>query len=115
MDLKTLKLKTLSLRELKSLKLRVEKELAARTVAEKKKALKELQAVAAAHGFKVEELLAQKGARKAPRRAVRKKGAGAALYRNPADAKQTWSGRGRKPKWVMEWLAAGNSLDVLKA
>jgi len=35
-------------------------------------------------------------------------------YRNPADAAQTWSGRGRQPKWVTEALAEGKSLDDLK-
>jgi hypothetical protein len=44
-------LKTLSLKELKSLKTRVEKEIARRAVTEKKKALKELQAIAQARGF----------------------------------------------------------------
>lgn len=32
-------------------------------------------------------------------------------YRNPADPKMTWSGRGRKPGWVTEALAAGNTLE----
>ena len=36
-------------------------------------------------------------------------------YRNPANAAETWSGRGRKPKWVIEWLEAGNSLEKLLA
>ena len=35
----------------------------------------------------------------------------AAKYANPADASQTWTGRGRKPKWVVELLASGKSLD----
>ena len=32
-------------------------------------------------------------------------------YRNPALPAETWSGRGKQPKWVVAWLAAGNSLD----
>lgn len=32
-------------------------------------------------------------------------------YRNPADPKMTWSGRGRKPGWVTGALAAGNTLE----
>jgi DNA-binding protein H-NS len=35
-------------------------------------------------------------------------------YRNPEDASQTWSGRGRQPKWVAAALASGRSLDELK-
>jgi DNA-binding protein H-NS len=34
-------------------------------------------------------------------------------YRNPGSPSETWSGRGRKPKWVEEQLAAGKSLDAL--
>lgn len=33
------------------------------------------------------------------------------LYLNPADVSQQWEGRGAKPKWLREWLAAGKSLD----
>ena len=46
--------------------------------------------------------------------AVVKENAGPS-YRNPANAAETWSGRGRKPKWVIEWLEAGNSLEKLLA
>ena len=31
-------------------------------------------------------------------------------YRKPTDADNTWSGRGRKPRWVVEMLAVGGSL-----
>jgi DNA-binding protein H-NS len=36
---------------------------------------------------------------------------GQARFRNPADASQTWTGRGRQPKWIAEGLAGGKSLD----
>ena len=36
-------------------------------------------------------------------------------YRNPLDAGQTWSCRGRQPKWVAEALAAGQTLDQLRS
>jgi len=32
-------------------------------------------------------------------------------YRNLADAGDTWSGRARKPRWVVDMLAAGGSLN----
>jgi DNA-binding protein H-NS len=31
----------------------------------------------------------------------------AAKYRNPDDAEQTWSGRGKRPRWFNEALKAG--------
>ena len=42
---------------------------------------------------------------------ARKKSVSAAKYRNPANPEQTWTGRGRKPNWLSEALAAGRSLD----
>ncbi|MEO1766746.1 H-NS histone family protein [Thiobacter aerophilum] len=108
-------LKTLSLKELKSLKGRVEKEIARRATAEKKKALKELAAIAAARGFELEELLGTRRGRAKPvRRRAPVRTKGPAKYRNPDNPQQTWSGRGRKPQWVQAWLAAGKSLDALK-
>lgn len=34
-------------------------------------------------------------------------------YRHPDNANQTWTGRGRKPTWVVEWLENGGSMDDL--
>lgn len=34
-------------------------------------------------------------------------------YCNPADADATWTGRGRKPLWVLAALESGKSLDDL--
>ena len=35
--------------------------------------------------------------------------------RNPDNAEETWSGRGRKPRWVEQALAAGKTLADLAA
>jgi len=35
-------------------------------------------------------------------------------YRNPENPDDTWTGRGRKPKWVEAALASGKSLDDIK-
>ncbi len=34
-------------------------------------------------------------------------------YRNPWNASQTWSGRGRQPSWVLDALAVGLTLEDL--
>jgi DNA-binding protein H-NS len=34
-------------------------------------------------------------------------------YRNLDNNAQQWTGRGRQPKWVKEWLDSGKSLDLL--
>jgi DNA-binding protein H-NS len=54
-------------------------------------------------GFEVTELFGGKrGGRKA---------ASDAKYRNPKDASQTWTGRGRKPNWLVEALGQGAKLE----
>ena len=37
---------------------------------------------------------------------------GAAKFRNPKDASQTWTGRGRKPNWLVEALKKGAKMDT---
>lgn len=37
------------------------------------------------------------------------------MYRNPTKPKLTWTGKGRRPAWVAEYLAGeGHSMDDLK-
>ncbi len=36
---------------------------------------------------------------------------GDAKYRNPADPTQTWSGRGKRPRWLQQALAQGARLE----
>lgn len=35
-------------------------------------------------------------------------------YRNPENAAETWSGKGKRPAWVKEALAEGKSLESLE-
>ncbi|MCD0493834.1 H-NS histone family protein [Chromobacterium violaceum] len=37
----------------------------------------------------------------------------AVRYRHPEHENQTWTGRGRKPQWVQDWLNAGGTLEEL--
>lgn len=34
-------------------------------------------------------------------------------YSNPNDKNQTWTGRGKQPRWVVDLLATGKTLDDL--
>ncbi|SMX47326.1 H-NS histone family protein [Maliponia aquimaris] len=56
-----------------------------------------------AYGYSLDDVLegAPKGSKGAPK------------YANPADPSQTWTGRGRKPNWVIDALKAGKSLEDL--
>jgi DNA-binding protein H-NS len=57
------------------------------------------------HGFALSELLGDMHARR--RKPARAK------YAHSENAAVTWTGRGRKPKWVAEHLAKGRTLDDL--
>lgn len=95
-----------NLSELKGLQGEIEKEIKARQQQEVTKAREQILSIAQGLGVSVEELLANGGAKS--------KGSGKkvqAQYRNPADNAQTWTGRGRKPKWIAEGLAGGKSLE----
>lgn len=35
-------------------------------------------------------------------------------FQNPEDPTETWSGRGRQPRWVNELLATGRKIDEFK-
>jgi DNA-binding protein H-NS len=89
-----------NLGELKGLLFEVDKEIKARQRSELGAARERILAIARAAGLPPEHLLID-GADTLPR------------YRNPDDASQTWSGRGRRPKWVTEALAGGKTLHEL--
>jgi len=95
-----------NLSELKGLQAEIEKEIKARQHQEVSKAREQILAIAQGLGVSVEELLANGGAKsKANGKTV------AAQYRNPADNAQTWTGRGRQPRWLAEGLASGKTLE----
>ena len=100
-----LNLNTLSLKELKDLQSQVAKAIATFQDRQKKAALAELEEMARAKGFTLAELTG------APQ--PRKRSVGAAKYANPADRSDTWSGRGRKPRWFIDALAHGKKPEDL--
>ena len=100
-----LDLNSLSLKELKDLQSQVAKAIATFEDRLKSKAIAELEDKARELGFSLAELTGM-----AP---VRKRAVSAAKYANPANPADTWSGRGRKPRWYVEALAAGKSPDDL--
>ena len=66
---------------------------------------------AKAEGYTLEELFGNRGAKAAAKpssRAGRKLGKVAPKYRNPANPKETWTGRGKQPRWMAELTAKGN-------
>ena len=95
----SINLNTLSLKELKYLQSQVAKTIAGFEDRKKKEALAELEEKAREMGFSLAELT---GAA-----VTRKRAPATAKYANPADASETWSGRGRKPRWFDAALKSG--------
>jgi DNA-binding protein H-NS len=100
-------LSSLTIAELNNLQQQIPAELKRREAQEKTNALNEVRAFAKARGFALEELLGKEVKVKAPTGKVKVK------YRHPENASLEWTGRGRQPKWVAEWLAKGGSLESL--
>ncbi|MDR1888503.1 MAG: H-NS histone family protein [Zoogloeaceae bacterium] len=100
----------LSLVELKELERKIPKEIRRREVDERVKVRRELEALAQARGFSLNDVVAE--ARTGRVRSV-SRGVVSIKYRHPQQADLAWSGRGRKPRWVEAWLANGGSLDQL--
>lgn len=98
-------LNSLSLKELKELQSQVTKAIASFEDRKKKEALAELEERARAMGFSLAELT---GAT-----VVRKRAPAVPKYANPADRSDTWSGRGRKPRWFEAALNAGKTPEDL--
>ena len=98
------KIDRLSYAELQELQARIEAALQEKRPEEKKKVRQKAAALAAEAGFSLKEVIAKKPT-------DRRRGKVAIKYRNPKDPGQTWTGRGRKPKWLVAELEAGKSLD----
>jgi DNA-binding protein H-NS len=121
-------LNSLSLQELRKLKEKVEREIGKREAAGKKTLLdlkagasQAQQMARADEGLTMEDLLpsAQKPAaapaKKGPKQrvAAKPKNSPAPKYAHPEDPSITWTGRGRKPVWALNWINEGKSLDDL--
>ena len=99
-------LDALSLKELKDLQSQVAKAIASYEDRKKKQAIAELEEKARELGFSWAELTGTASK-------TRKRAPAGPKYANPADASDTWSGRGRKPRWFSAALNAGKTPEDL--
>ena len=102
-------LSKLSIGDLRALQDQVSKQLKVAAQQDIAKAREEILAIAQRAGISLQELV--KGVKSG---AAAKSGKVAVQYRNPANAEQQWTGRGRQPKWVKEWLDSGKTLDAMR-
>lgn len=98
-------LSTMSLKELKDLQKQVARHIQDFEKRKKSEALAAIEEKAKALGFSLNELVGTT--------AVRKRKPAQPKYANPADKSQTWTGRGRKPRWVESALKSGKKLEDL--
>ena len=94
----------LSLEELKSLQNDVALALYNFEKRKKAEALAEIKSLAHAKGFSLDELLGGEAAKG-------KRAPAVAKYADPANPDNTWSGRGRKPKWLVAQIENGKTVE----
>lgn len=109
----------MSRRELLELRARIDRAIAAVAERDRRNALKAAEAAAREYGYALEELLESAGTMRRRSRgggaaAVNPAGQATPRYRNPDNPSQTWSGRGRRPRWVREAEAKGLTLEDLR-
>ena len=100
-----IELDSLSLKDLKDLKKRVERKISDFEDRKKREALAAVEEKAKAMGFSLSELVGASAVKK--RRPAKPK------YANPSNKAETWTGRGRKPRWVEAALKSGKTLEDL--
>lgn len=108
---------SMSRKELMALRANIDKAIAAVGDRDRRNALKAAEEAVREHGYTLAELgpfVGGSGPGRGRRRTAAEGTGNAARYRNPENPEQTWSGRGRRPRWVHEAEAAGRSLDDLR-
>ena len=91
----------MSYAELLKLRERIEAAIAEKRAEDAATTKEALRAMAEKAGFSLNDLFGKRG----------KKGSGQAKYRNPKDTSQTWTGRGRKPNWLVDAVKKGAKID----
>jgi DNA-binding protein H-NS len=95
-------LERMSLRELQELEVKVQKARATAQDRSRADLRKKIETMVADAGFKVSDLFGGRGGKG---RTV------AAKYVNPDDPSETWTGRGRKPRWLTAKIEEGAKID----
>ncbi|MEO0666444.1 MAG: H-NS histone family protein [Pseudomonadota bacterium] len=100
-------LEKMSHQELEQLRMDVDLALVAAKKRDKKEARKAAEAAAAEYGFTLAELVGPSTAKSSGK-------GGVAKYANPDNPAQTWTGKGRQPKWYKDAVAAGTDPTTLE-
>jgi len=90
---------TASLKDLLAQREALEKAIADARQAEISSAVQKVRELVAQHGLTVQDVFPGRSSRAAGKGAAKSTGKVAAKYRDPATG-QTWTGRGKAPKWI---------------
>jgi len=99
-----LDLQKLSYRELLDLSEKISNAIVVKKKEEKSQIQKQVQELIESSGFDVDDIVGTSKGNSLKGRKVAPK------YRNPKNADETWTGRGRQPKWLAAELARGRAL-----
>ena len=99
---------------LKQYKSKLEKEIQKRQRVVKRELRRKLLAMVSAEGFTIDDIFGEKAKHQFMSSKLPNKRKPAKIkYRHPNNQTLTWSGRGKKPLWVTEWLNQGNNIESL--
>ncbi|WP_022708094.1 H-NS histone family protein [Paracoccus sp. PARArs4] len=100
----TIDLEKMSLKDMRDLRSKLDRAINSYEERRRREALVAVEEAAREYGFNLSDLTTGK-----PKRA----GTVPPKYANPQDPTMTWTGRGRKPRWVVENLDNGKQLEDL--
>ena len=78
-------------------------------LAKKQEVAEKVRKLTRDNGLNISDLMTADKQKKAKTKKPR--GKVAPKYKNPANGSETWTGRGRQPRWVADALTDGKSLD----
>ncbi|MDO5648341.1 H-NS histone family protein [Paracoccus sp. (in: a-proteobacteria)] len=94
----------MSLKEMRDLRAKLDRAINSYEDRKRRAAMAAVEEAAREHGFNLADLTGAK---------TRRGGTVAPKYANPADPTMTWTGRGRKPRWVVDQMEQGKDLEDL--
>jgi DNA-binding protein H-NS len=93
----------MSLKDLLDLQNKVQRAIANAKERERNEVKQKIASLAANAGFSMQELFGGRGSGKGNKVAVK--------FRNPDNGAETWTGRGRQPRWLAARIAKGAKLS----
>lgn len=108
-------IKDMSRKELERLQAKIAKALSRISEKELKLARDAASKAAAAHGFSLDQIVGAEAPKKrGPKPKSGARAPAVAKYKNPADASQTWTGKGRQPNWFKSAVSAGTDPKTME-